>query len=237
MAEAWPAPYVEEIGGWLLRYAGGVTKRANSVLPLGDPADVGAAIEAAERFYAARDVPAVFSIGDGARSGLDGVLAARGYDVVDPTLVMSMDIAGSASRVHDELPVDDAPSSQWLELWWAVDGRYRDHLAVARDIVTGVPAAYAEIPGLAVGRGVPQGEWYGIYCMAVAPPARRQGLGRRVLRALLRHAVQSGARRAYLTVTGRNAAAQALYEGEGFRPVGRYHYRVQATKPSYGPRT
>ncbi|WP_226353559.1 hypothetical protein [Pseudonocardia sp. ICBG601] len=36
-ATAWPAPVVEELGGWLLRAAGGWTRRANSALALGDP--------------------------------------------------------------------------------------------------------------------------------------------------------------------------------------------------------
>ncbi|MBC3190177.1 GNAT family N-acetyltransferase [Pseudonocardia sp. C8] len=36
-AAAWPAPVREDLGGWVLRAAGGWTKRANSALALGDP--------------------------------------------------------------------------------------------------------------------------------------------------------------------------------------------------------
>jgi RimJ/RimL family protein N-acetyltransferase len=197
------------------------------VLPLGDPGDLRAAIAGAERFYAARNAPTVFSIGDGACPGLDDALAARGYDAVDPTVVMTADVPEVPGDVPDELSIDDFPSPDWLALWWSVDGRYREHIAVVRDIVTGVAAAYAHIPGRAVGRGVPQGEWYGIYCMAVAPPVRRRGFGGEVLRALLGHARKQGARRAYLIVLERNAAARALYERAGFRVAGQYHYRVR----------
>src|SRR3954454_17903861 len=102
VAAAWPAPYSERIAGWRLRYAEGVTKRANSVLPLGHPGDVHVAVDGAERFYAARDLPTVFSIGDGACPGLDAVLEARGYEVADPPLVMTADL----SRPLDEEPVD-----------------------------------------------------------------------------------------------------------------------------------
>jgi ribosomal protein S18 acetylase RimI-like enzyme len=239
VAAAWPAPYAEGLGRWRLRYAAGVTKRANSVLPLGDPGDLPAAIEGAESFYAARDLPTVFSIGDGAWPGLDGVLGARGYGVADPTLVMTTDLLGPSGPSgrfdgpvqgdHDGLSIDDFPSRVWLDRWWSVDGRYADQLDVAAKILTGVPASYVLLAGdQAVGRGVAQGEWYGIYCMAVAPTARRRGLGRAVLRTLLAVARRQGARRAYLVVVEHNAAARRLYEREGFRVAGRYHYRVRA---------
>ncbi|MCW2904808.1 MAG: GCN5-related N-acetyltransferase [Streptosporangiaceae bacterium] len=52
-----------------------------------------AAIEATERFYAARDLPAIFAMSGAARPyGLDDTLAARGYQIVDPTLVMARDL-------------------------------------------------------------------------------------------------------------------------------------------------
>lgn len=36
-SDAWPAPVREELGNWLLRAAGGYTRRANSALAAGDP--------------------------------------------------------------------------------------------------------------------------------------------------------------------------------------------------------
>jgi ribosomal protein S18 acetylase RimI-like enzyme len=133
---------------------------------------------------------------------------------------------------HDELRFDNAPSAEWVDLWSSVDGRYPDKLDVVAKILTGVPASYVRLADHAVGRGVPQGEWYGIYSMAVAPAARRRGLGRTVLRALLGDARRQGARHAYLLVSERNAPARALYEREGFRTVGRYHYRMRPRSPA-----
>ena len=86
--EAWPAYEQRTYDGWILRYAGGVTKRANSGLALGRPADLAGAIEAAEAFYAEKGQRSVFSVGVGAMPGLDDELAARGYGVVDPTVIM-----------------------------------------------------------------------------------------------------------------------------------------------------
>ncbi len=84
----------------------GFTGRANSVLPLGPPpAPLPAAVDHAERWYAARSLPARFCVpwelgsgpgeagaGDGPIDGpiddpLDAELARRGYELDTPTLV------------------------------------------------------------------------------------------------------------------------------------------------------
>ncbi|GAA2859149.1 hypothetical protein GCM10010517_17660 [Streptosporangium fragile] len=224
---AWPAIDRVDAGGWTLRAAAGVTKRANSVLPLGAREDLVAAVEEAEKFYADRGLPCVFSVGGGAAPGLDEVLEARGYRVADPTLVMTAPLDGALEE-EDGVELADAPSQPWLDVWWSVDGRFGDDgLATAARILTGVPATYASLGRQAVGRGVVQGEWFGVYSMAVVPHARRAGLGRRVLRALLSHARKQGTRWAYLVVVESNTAARSLYERQGFTVAGRYHYRIR----------
>lgn len=226
VAEAWPAPFAQDIGGWRLRHADGVTKRANSVLPMDDPGDVDLAIGRAERFYTALGLPTVFLMDAQTRpEGLDGVLEGRGYEQVEPTIAMTADLSGPYGR--EGVDVLDAPSREWLDRWWSVDGGHDHRPPMAEKILTGVSAGYACADGLAVGRGVPQGEWLGVYAMAVAPDARRRGLGRRVLRALLGWGRERGCERAYLVVVERNAAARALYESEGFVPAGAYHYRAR----------
>lgn len=225
--EAWPAWEQRALGDWVLRYAGGVTKRANSVLALGEPDDLDAAVQEAEDFYAARGVPCAFSVGASTPPALDRALEARGYTLVDPTVVMCGSV--TADPVVP-VRVEKQPWDGWLRTWWEVDGRYATGLESAERIITGVPAWYAAVEEdgtpVAVGRGVPQGDVLGVYCMATLPAHRRRGLVRAVLRAL---AAASGLRDAYLVVTERNTAAQALYAGEGLRPRGRYHYRVRGT--------
>jgi len=230
--QAWPTIHRVEVGGWILRAADGVTKRANSVLPLGEREDQEAAVEAAEKFYADRGLPCVFSMGAGATPGLDALLETRGYRVVDPTLIMTADLgeapAEGVDAPREGVELAEAPSRAWLDAWWSVDGRLGgEELATATRILNGVPATYAALGEEAVGRGVVQGEWFGIYAMAVLPHARRRGHGRKVLSALLSHARKQGTQRAYLVVVESNTAARTLYERQGFTVSGRYHYRTR----------
>lgn len=62
-----------------------------------------------------------------------------------------------------------------------------------------------------------------ITAVAVAPPWRRRGLGRRALDALLAQARRLGAERATLEVATGNPAARALYDAAGFREAGIRH--------------
>ncbi len=57
--------------------------------------------------------------------------------------------------------------------------------------------------------------------IAVAPEARRLGLGRKLFARFLYQAQLRGADRAFLEVKADNAPALALYESAGFSPAGR----------------
>ena len=57
--------------------------------------------------------------------------------------------------------------------------------------------------------------------LAVDPGARRQGIGRALVAGFLAEAKARGAESAFLEVAEGNAAARALYEGQGFSETGR----------------
>lgn len=77
----------------------------------------------------------------------------------------------------------------------------------------------AEEAGFALGRAVlDEAE---LLTIAVAPEARRQGLGHRLMTEWEVAAAARGARRALLEVAQDNTAARALYAARGFTPAGR----------------
>lgn len=225
----WPALEEVRVDGWIARFAGGVTQRANSVLPLAAPVDLDGAIARVERLYAERGLPVVFQLGPGAQPAeLDRVLADRGYEFGSPTSVQTAEV-GAVTRPAG-VDLAEVPDQDWLDLWWAVDGRGdADALAVAEKILTGGPALYATVRdrgrALAVGRLALVDQWGGVYCLAVRPEARRRGLGGAVLAGLLAAGRERGVTRSWLQVRAENTAARRLYEHAGYTEATRYHYR------------
>jgi ribosomal-protein-alanine N-acetyltransferase len=91
-------------------------------------------------------------------------------------------------------------------------------------LVVGVPAALTGkdetgLLGFLVARHVAP-EWE-LENIVVAPAARRQGVGQRLLGALLTKARETGSRELFLEVRESNAAARGLYEKAGFKEAGR----------------
>jgi GNAT superfamily N-acetyltransferase len=202
MDAAWPAAEREESGGWVLRAASGVTQRANSVWARDpghdDPHRQLAALREARLWYRNRRLPLIFQIFEGPRhAALHAMLDDEGFTRQSETLVL---VRGPWAESGDSDPgveISAEPSTEWLELWWSVDGRGgADELAVASRILAGCPALYAlvrddsgepaAVARLALPKAGPSGPgWGGLYCMATRPDARRRGYGGRVVRALL----------------------------------------------------
>lgn len=235
MRQGWPAHAEVPVDGWIARLSGGVTQRANSVLPLAAPADLGATLDRVERLYAEHGIVPTFQVGPNARPAeLDEVLAGRGYRIQSHTSieVAPVDDVLAALAGADTAAVRTSaePEPDWMDLWWSVDGRGDDDArATALHILTGRPATYAvrydEHGPSAIGRMALVGDWAGLYCLAVRPDRRRQGQAGSIIRALAESARDHGVAHLWLQVLAENQGARALYERLGFRSAAWYHYR------------
>lgn len=232
-ARAWQPVESEPLGGWLLRSAGGFTRRANSVLPLGDPGvPLDAALTRIRQWYADRGLPAYVQTATGAEGTQEELCAAleeHGWrrevtaEVRIAALAPIGDLAAEVSRVRLSRSVDDA----WL-------ARYQRVGAPGPEVTTvlgGGPSVwFATVPGgtgeapAAIGRCVVDGRWAGFMAVEVAPGQRRRGLATAVMTALARQAMDEGASAAWLQVEADNEGARALYDGMGFATHHRYHH-------------
>jgi N-acetylglutamate synthase len=219
----WISPEVEELDGWRLRHARGLTGRANSVFP-NAPGELPLEekIERVEAWYAERAQPPRFQLTDGSLpAGLAGALRARGYEPagspvsVETSALLDLEVD---ARVEVREELDD----EWAELWSATRGS--SDLGTARALLTGSPGrtVFARIPGAAVGRAVACGEWLGITSMVTLPDARRRGFARAIVESLVAWGRGAGATRGFLQTD--SPVARALYAQFGWRETYTYRY-------------
>ena len=253
MVGAWPAMETESLGDWLLRASRGFTNRANSVLTAGSPGvPVPAALDAVERWYAGRGLPANVAVAgpvslDVASDPVGAEALARGYVPRVATLVLTARtrlVAGAETTAGAgvaatglETPGAVPPGLHRVEVgedltdeWFTAYRSYRQVDPVAaRAILTGSPAqvfgtAREEHGGVVgIGRLGVSDAWGGVAAMWVAPHARRRGLASALLVALARSAEDSGAASLHLQADADNADALAFYAGRGFE---RHHAYV-----------
>jgi ribosomal protein S18 acetylase RimI-like enzyme len=222
-ADLWVAPEVQELDGWRLRFAHGMTGRANSVLPNAGARGVDEKIEHVEAWYASRDLPARYQMTLAAQPGLEAALLARGYEQRGDTV--GIEIA-TLPETTASLDLASEPDEEWIELW--AGSRSFDRLDVAHALLTGSPGetAFARIDGAAVGRAVAVGRWLGITSMATLPAARRRGCARAIVESLIAWGRARACTHGLLQVETTNEPARALYAGYGFAKHHEYRYLV-----------
>lgn len=224
-SRAWPATETAALGGWTLRFAGGFTRRANSVLAGGDPGlPLDEALERVVRWYGARGATPYVQLPDS--SPYAARLDARGWVREADTVVRVAPLAPLTRlpRPAREVALSRTPDEAWLAAYHRTGELARAALAV----VSGGPSVwFAATPG-AIGRAVVEGPWVLFGAVEVAPERRRQGLATAVMGALARRAADEGATAAYLQVEADNGAARALYDRLGFTDHHGYHYRRPA---------
>ncbi|MET4926569.1 GNAT family N-acetyltransferase [Streptomyces sp. PSRA5] len=234
-ARAWQPVEREALGEWELRASAGFTRRANSVLPLGEPGmPLDEALGAVRRWYDRRGLPAYIQTATGAEGTqelLCAELEARGW-LREVTAELRV---GALAPLVDGAPDDDSAARVRLdracdEAWLRRYQRFGEPGPHVLRVLGGGPSVwFASVAGddevpAAIGRCVVDGRWAGFMAVEVDPARRRQGLASAVMRALAARALEEGASAAWLQVESDNEAAGALYDGMGFATHHRYHH-------------
>ncbi|WP_369273230.1 GNAT family N-acetyltransferase [Streptomyces sp. R11] len=230
-SRAWRPVESERLGEWELRAASGFTRRANSVLPLGDPGiPLPAALDVVRRWYGDRGLPAY-------------VQTATGAEGTQELLCAELERLGWAREVSAEMwigalaPVADRDEGAGVvvarqadEAWLARYQRKGVSEVALKVLGSGPSVWFATVPSAeggapaAIGRCVVDGRWAGFAAVEVDPALRRQGLATRVMAALARQALAEGASAAWLQVEAENVGAQEMYAGMGFAAHHAYHH-------------
>lgn len=231
---AWPASQQLFYDGWILRFAGGYTKRANSITPLFPSSiDLDQKIDFCEAIYARHDLPCVFRLPTFAPSAIEQALAQRGYALVDPTLVLYRDIRQAC--FEGEASIQQEPLDQWIEIFGQLSNTSIDqqhsHTKILKNIFGQCLFATLRIDGqiVACGLGVLEHDIYGLFDIVTVPQWRNQGYGYRLVQAMLSWAIERGAAHAYLQVMMTNLPARHLYCKLGFQEMYQYWYRKPTT--------
>ncbi|MFW9792962.1 MAG: GNAT family N-acetyltransferase [Candidatus Thorarchaeota archaeon] len=233
-ANAWIAQDTERLGGWLLRANGGVTRRANSVLPLGAPViPLDHAIDKAIDFYKQRNLTPRFQMTETSKPvELDRDLSERGFSV---GLQVEVHTAAINHLIKIEPDIDVLVSNDITDTWMSVyresSGYEASTMDARKELMkrTSFHKAFAlariDREPAGVGFAVVEDKWLGLFNIASHPSMRGRGVAVAVNTALAKWGHQRGARAAYLQVESENLPALKLYDKLGFQNIYTYWYR------------
>ena len=232
-ANSVPPKIVQHYDGWRLRYNYGVTRRANSVfaekqgqLPLIEKLDY------IEHFYKKHNVPARFQITKASQpKNLAEVLLKRGYQQTGGAFVQiaGVDIlAGQKPRL--KVKIFPKINKNWLEIYEAVEQADEYKSKVRREMLeninlnTAFSISYLNNKPAAVGLGIYENGYLGVFNVATHPAKRKQGAAKALMIAMADWAKELGANEIYLQVATENINAQNAYAKMGFETLYAYDY-------------
>lgn len=226
----WPAAAKTQVDGWTIRDGKGGGKRVSAATAQDAHFDH---IERAEAAMRALGQTPLFMIRAG-EDALDNDLAARGYDIVDPTNAYVTPVASltgipiprvTAFAVWEPLAI--------MEEIWAAGGIGPERLAVmARtQVKTAILARWQDKPAgvafVAIHDGIAM-----VHAVEVHTHQRRKGVAQWIMRRAASWAQENGAHTLAVLTTAANAPANGLYQRLGFARATGYHYRISPTKGS-----
>ena len=229
---------VEEVGDWLLRYAGGSNGRPNSILPIGDPGvPIAEALARSTEFYARHNRAPCAQVVVG--SPVQHELEDRGWVRLRPdeadTEVQLTGIAQLARKLAGADTDAIRHSSRLTREWLVGNESALANYAVVEGTLDLAEATFAEIVEsdnqIARARINLADDWAFCADLTVQPAARRRGLARTMMAGLTGWAAERGASVMLLQVISDNEPAQALYRSLGFEPHHAYRYLTPAKNP------
>lgn len=231
---AWPALQTKLYDGWVMRFAEGYTKRANSINPIYcSTISLTKKLDYCEKEYEHLKLPVVYKLTPDSQPDIDQELDMRGYSRMDDTSVRTLQL-----NSYDQEIVNVNIDTEFNDAW--VYGLFKcsriinmkDRITLKRilsNITNDVICVNIQVDEtiVACGFGVVERGFIGIFDIVVEESYRGNGYGKKLMHSILSSAVEKGVKTAYLQVVVGNVPAENLYESLGFREEYKYWYRVK----------
>ncbi|WP_168120065.1 GNAT family N-acetyltransferase [Paenibacillus sp. HB172176] len=230
----WQALSTVLYDGWLLRFADGYTKRANSINPIHySTHQLLEKIEFCESLYSANQLPTIFKITPFVHPiDLDSKLTERGYSQVDLTSMQVMKLDALREPTTSSIVITDGATDEWINHFCRFNSMKEAHRSVMERMLSGITFRsrfilfYIGDQAVACGFGVIERECIGLYDIVTEKSYRNKGYGEQMILHLLQWGKLHGAKNSCLAVVANNAPARRLYEKIGFKEIYTYWYRV-----------
>ena len=249
---AHPSLQTQFYDGWVLRFAHGYTKRANSISPLypseldlrpdsisplySSKFDLQTKIAECEKRYFEQGLMAAYKLTEITDPDIDKLLEERGYERRDITYVMEMDLTNKEFPMTncESFSIVNHADEEWLNAHFSLR-EYADKakMPIAKQIFENVknPMMFGRIvkdgKTAACGQVVIERGYATLQNVAVDLTRRRQGFGKKICELLLSEAKRRGAFTVCLQTEIENVEAVNLYKKLGFNTVYSYWYRVK----------
>jgi len=231
---AWPSLQTMLYDGWVIRFANGYTKRANSVNPLyASTLDLDEKIRFCKRIYQSNKLPVVFKMTPAVcPDHLEKRLSAGGYRQDSPTSVQVMGLGSVDAQGTGEVNLQEILAEEWLDDFCRMNAVAESHRETLRQILINIVPRHCFVSlksdekAIACGLGVLQSGYIGLFDIVTDAASRNRGYGQKIVNSILAWGRQNGAREAYLQVMLDNATALHLYSKIGFVEKYQYWYRI-----------
>lgn len=232
---AWPALRTFFYDGWVLRFANGYTRRANSVNPIyPSTIDANRKIVFCRQLYASQGLRSVFKLTKEVYPlDLDSVLGKNGYTIEAETSVQTIALRALDAKDYGPVRIVTYVDEDWIDGFLRLSKTSVEHRATLRSMLRNIltPKCLAYIKSgrsiVACGLGVFEQERIGLFDIVVDPKFRGKGYAKGIVNGILLWAKKEGASQGYLQVMVENKAAVSLYSRLGFTELYRYWYRVK----------
>jgi N-acetylglutamate synthase len=226
---ALPALETQLYDGWVLRFANGFTRRANSVNPVDDSRlPLQEKVAYCENYCTERGIPTHFRLTP-LVDHLEAVLKARGYTYDGiPTYVQTVDLSALETRRSAAAKI--LPLDAWFEHLTHLSKIAPQDAPTFKRMLSHIeqPACFLTLcengEVIAAGLGVLDSGYIGLFDIVVHENQRGRGIGKRLVSSLLDWGKSNGAQASYLQVMANNHAAISLYQNLGYKTLYPYWY-------------